>query len=291
MRRGAAGCGHRLAIRNGRSGPGQRVARVEPGHDVQEERGVRDIARHRAVHREVVEAAVGRASWHAARRRAQAHHRAEGARRAQAAAEVRAVCEPDLPGGERHRRAAGGARAGERGVPRVAGDAEHLVEGLPAGAELGRVRLREHDAARGLDPEHGDVRLVRHMVGIDGRAVCGAHALDGIQVLDRDRQAGQQAALAGRALHQLAGPLARALRRKRRQRIDPAVNRLYTRQRGVYGVERRDVAGLEPCDGFAGGQSAEIVGHGIGIRSSGGGTLPIVKWRVAVRMAISRAGR
>ena len=183
------------------------------------------------------------------------------------------MSEPDLPGGERPRRPAGRARAGERGVPRVAGGAEHLVEGLPAGAELGRVRLGEHDAARGFDPQHGDIGFVGYMVGIDRRAVCGAHARHGIQVLDRHRQPGQQAALGGRALHQPAGPLARAFRHKRRQRIDPAVNRLYTRHRGVDGVERRDVAGLESCNGFAGRQSAEIVGHDIGIRFFGGRNL------------------
>ena len=46
--------------------------------------------------------------------------------------------------------AAGAAAAGERGVPRIPGGAEHGVERVAAGAELRRVGLADHDGARRL---------------------------------------------------------------------------------------------------------------------------------------------
>ena len=68
------------------------------------------------------------------------------------AAMVGAMRQPNLAGCQGYSRAAGGAAAGQRGVPGIAGLAEHLVEGGAACREFRRVRLGEDEAAIGLQP-------------------------------------------------------------------------------------------------------------------------------------------
>jgi hypothetical protein len=73
----------------------------------------------------------------------------------------------------------------------VARGAEHLVESLRAGAELGRVGLADQDRARRLQALGHDVVLGRHVVLVDERAPGGAHALRRDDVLDGDGQAAE----------------------------------------------------------------------------------------------------
>src|SRR5206468_7942046 len=72
------------------------------------------------------------------------------------------VCSSDLdePGRAAACRAAGAARR----IPRVARAAEHLVEGVPTGGELGAVRLPEDHGARVPQPADDQGKI--------GRASC-----------------------------------------------------------------------------------------------------------------------
>ena len=194
---GSDGLGQAVAEGDCRRVEGQRVVRAEARHRVEEQRQVGDAARHRPLHRELAPEIVDGAARHAARRRPQADNRAVAARAAQRAAMVGALRQPDLAGRHRHRAAAGRAARGQRGVPGIARPAEDLVEGAAAGAEFGRVRLAHHDAALALDALDQRVRFRRHVIGEQRRAVGGADARDIGEVLDRYRQAGEPACLAG----------------------------------------------------------------------------------------------
>ena len=79
-----------------------------------------------------------------------------------------------------------------RRVVRVAGRAEHPVERLRAGAELGRVGLADDDRSR--PPQAFDEQAVgvRDVLGEDRRAIRGAHPGRVLEVLDRERQAVQR---------------------------------------------------------------------------------------------------
>ena len=128
---------------------------------------------------------------------------------------VRAVRQPDLSGGQRHRRAARRSAAGERRVPGVERLAEDFVVGVAAGAEFRCVRLGEHDAATRLDPVDQRMRGFWNMVGMDRRAIGGPDPLDIHEVLDRDRQSSEpaarvaagQTALFGKPPRVITGPL------------------------------------------------------------------------------------
>ena len=215
----------------------ERVLRMRPGHRVEHQRGVRDVARHRALDRERVERLLGRPARNPPRRRPEADHRAERRRRAQAAAQVGAGREPRLRGRERDRRAARGAAARAARVPRVSGRAEHLVEGLRAGPELGRVRLGEHDGAALLEPLDQDVGALGHVVGVDRRPVGGADAGDVGQVLHGNWQS-RQCQLAIRRL----GMRQRPLRADGGKRVQRAVHRLDPAERRLHQLARRDAS-------------------------------------------------
>ena len=102
-------------------------------------------------------------------------------------------------GRDRDRRSARRARRAERRIPGIAGDAEHLVDGVGAGREFRRVGLAEHDGAGGLEAAHHFGVFGRHMVLEQRRAVGGANAGGRRHVLDADRQAVQRPELARRA--------------------------------------------------------------------------------------------
>src|SRR6185312_14153137 len=79
-------------------------------------------------------------------------------------------------GGEGRRRTTRGPTDGDRKVVRVAGDAEDLVEGVPAGAELRHVRLADGDRSRRLEPFDDQVVGVRDEIGPQSGAEGGADA-------------------------------------------------------------------------------------------------------------------
>ena len=219
------------------------------------------VARHGAIHHQPFEGEVLRAVGDAAWARPHAEDAAEARGDAQTAAEVRAGGEPDLARGECHRRAAGGAPAGLIDVPRVSGLAEDLVEGVGAGAELGRVGLGDHDGASGLQRLDQDVRARRHMVGIDRRAPGRAHALDLHQVLDRDGQAAEPAARAVRVRRLRHDPLgmgARPLDAERRQGVEMPVGGCNPLGAGLHHLQRRDLSAPQQVHGLGRAETPEI---------------------------------
>src|SRR5262249_26111694 len=146
------------------------------------------------------------------------------------------------------RRAARGAGSRPRQVPRIECRAEHLVERIGAGTELRCVRLRVDDAAVRLQPLHQDVRAGRYVIGIDRRALGGAHAFDRNQVLDGHRQTGERAALGNRQSHQPIRVRPRPRETQGRQRVDMAIDRRDPRLERVEQVMRRDFAPLQEVD-------------------------------------------
>ena len=156
--------------------------------------------------------------------------------------------EPGRTGGERDGRAARGAGGGSRRVPWIARRAEHFVEGVGAGAELRRVRLGVDHAAIVFEMLDQDIRLRRDIILVDRRALRGQHASDIGQVLDRDRQPGEQAALGGRLLHQGLGVGAGAIEAQRRQRVDLAVDLGDALFQHVEQIERGDFARSQFAD-------------------------------------------
>ena len=97
-----------------------------------------------------------------------------------------------------------------------------------------------------------DIGARRDVVLVDRRALRGQHALDIGQVLDRDRHAGEQAALAGGLFHQRPGVGAGAIEAQRRQRVDLAVDLGDPLFQHIEQIERRDLAGIELVDDGAG---------------------------------------
>ncbi len=127
-------------------------------------------------------------------------------------------------------------------IPGVARRAEHLVEGIGAGAEFRRVRLGVNHAAIAFDTLDHKIGTRRDMIPEDRRAMRGEHAGDIGQVLDRYRQAGEQAAIADGLLHQRPGAGSGPLEAQRRQGIHLAVDLGDALLQHVQQVERRDVA-------------------------------------------------
>ena len=218
-----SGRGDRLCERHRGCIEGQRIARAQSGHRIEEQRKVGNVACHRSLHRQRRPQIVRRAARHPARRRPQPDDRTIGRRPAQRSAVIGAVRQPHLAGGQCDRAAAGGSAAGQRRVPRIAGAAEHLVERAAAGAEFRRVRLGDHDAALAFDALHHRMRRRGHVIAEDRRTIRRAHARDVGQVLDRHRQTGEPAGLvcglATGPVHQSLCMIARAIETQCRQRI------------------------------------------------------------------------
>ena len=174
---------------------GDRVLAIRPDERVEQERRVGDVATHRPVHAQGVEAGLTRPEADDARRRPHPDHGTERGRRPQRPTQVRTRREPDLAGGERHGRTARRSTGVEPRVPRVEGLAEDLVEGVGTRPELGRVGLAQDDPAVGLEALDHDVGSLRDVVGVDRRAVGRPDTGHVGQVLDA-RPAGQPAARA-----------------------------------------------------------------------------------------------
>ena len=100
-----------------------------------------------------------------------------------------------MPRGERHRGAAARAAARLGRVIGVERPAEDLVERLRAGAELGRIGLADRDGAGRLDALDDQPVVLRHVVLVDRRAPRGAETARRHEVLVRDGQAEQRAAV------------------------------------------------------------------------------------------------
>ncbi len=178
---------------------------------------------------------------------------------------VGALRQPDLACREGCRTAAGRAATGQRRVPGIGRAAEHLVEGRAAGAELGRVRLGDDDAALALDALDDGMRSFRDIILEDARAIRGAHACHIGQVLDGDGDAAEPAGLAvgvaSLAAHEALGMLAGAIETQGRERIERGLAGGDPLRRGLHQVERGDLLPRETGCHFAGGHAHQLVGH------------------------------
>ncbi len=110
------------------------------------------------------------------------------------------------------------------------------------------------------------MRLRRHVVGEQWRAIGGAHAGDIGEVLDRDRQAREPArfalGFAGLADHDASGMSAGAVETKRGQRVHRRLDLGDTFGRSFDEVERRDLALLQERHRLDRRQLPQIVVHG-----------------------------
>ena len=130
----------------------RRRARIRAGHRAEEQRAVGNGARHRTEHRERVPGVRRGPRRHAPGRGTEADDIAVVAGIAQACREVGSVGERQHAASDGHGRATRGAAAGLVEVVGIARCAEHLVEGLAAGAELRRIGLADRDRAFGSEP-------------------------------------------------------------------------------------------------------------------------------------------
>ena len=128
--------------------------RLAVAGDVEEQRGVGDVAGDRAVDRQAVPGLVQRRHRDAVALRLEAEQAAAAGGDADRAAAVGAERAADQAGGDRGRRAA--ARAARRAVevPRVAGRAERRRLGERRDLELGDVGLADDHRAGGAQPPH-----------------------------------------------------------------------------------------------------------------------------------------
>ena len=167
-----------------RQAPAGRLQPGGAGQDVERQLEVVDGAGHRPHDAEigVGERARGRRQMAALRddaeRRLVPAHAAPVGRHADGAADVAAQLERREAGGDRRRGAARRPAGGARGVPRVVGDAEDRIVGLPVAGQRGRVGLAEDHRAGVAQAAH---RLGVALGYVVPRleAACGAHA-DGL---------------------------------------------------------------------------------------------------------------
>ena len=200
----------------------------------------------------------------AARGGAKADDVAEAGGVAQRAAEVGAVGDGDHARGQGDGRAAAAAPATAGEVVGVARRAEDGVEGVRAGAELGDVALAQDDRAGGAQPLDDEVVLIRHVVGVDGRAEGRADARRRDEVLDHDGQPVQRARRPARGEGGVGGIGVGqgALGEERADRVDARID-----PRDLVEVRLDDLAGGElpaadQAGEVAGGAEVEWVGDG-----------------------------
>jgi hypothetical protein len=125
-----------------------------------------------------------------------------------------------------------------------AGCPEHRVEGLRAGAELGRVGLADDDGPGGAQALDEQAVAVGHVVAVDGRAERGAQTGGERQVLHRQRQPVQRP---GRVAARQRGigarsPRERALAVERADRVQGRILRLDAGEVHLHQLDRRQLA-------------------------------------------------
>ncbi len=199
-----------------------RVAELVAGEHVEHRRRVRDRARDRAARREPVDVAEG-GGGDAAARGLQAEEPAAGGRDPDRAAAVRALGGRREPRRDRRGRAAARAARRPRRVPGVAADPVQLRVRQRDQAELGRVRLADHDEAGAAQP--GDAGAVgrRDPAGEGAARERRPDAGDLVEVLDRQRHAGEGAGVGLARLRQrLLGADGHERVQLRVVRLDPA---------------------------------------------------------------------
>src|SRR5256885_8503467 len=98
-----------------------------------------------------------------------------------------------------------GAGGGSRSIPGIARRAESLVEGVGAGAEFRRVGFGVDPPAIAFEMLDQKVGTGRDVILVDGRALRGQDSRNIGEVLDRNRHAREQPALACRFFHQRLG--------------------------------------------------------------------------------------
>ncbi len=232
-----------------RLGPRGRRARIGTRDRGRHQRGVAHRPRHRPEGRERVPGVDRGPVGHAPRRRTETDDVAETPRVAQARREVRSVRDRRHAACDRDARAAARPAAGPREVVGIPGRAEHRVEGLRAGTELRRVRLADHDRARGLHAGHDETVLRRDVVPIDGRAHGRAHPRRRHEVFHDRRQAeeGASSVAAGEPRVGLSRCGARAFGIEGHDRVDRRIHAADLSEVGVHHFGDREVAGLDPA--------------------------------------------
>ena len=220
----------------------QRRTEIRPGHRGEQQRQVSHRARHRpddaARVPDVVDAAVG----HQPRRRTQADDVVERGGVPDAPAQIGSIGDRQHPGSQRGTGAAAASACRPVQRPGVPRRAEDIVEGVRAGAELGRVGLAHDDRAGRAEPFHDQAVGDGNVVGERAGAVGGADAGRVVEILDRDGQTVQRPErLAARdPAVRLVGVVQRALLPQADNRVDPRVDRVDPLQ-----VRRHHLAGRD----------------------------------------------
>ena len=210
------------------------------------------------------------------------NHAAKAGRVAQTAAHVRALRHPGLARGQRRRGTPRGPRHRTAQVPRVTGAPEDLVEGAGPGAEFRRVRLGVDHPAPHLDPLDDEAGGLRHMIGIDRRALGRAHPGDVLQVLDRHRKAAEDAALRHRPRGDPGRMRPRPVEAEGGQRVDRPVHRRHPRLQRVQHLREGDFTRVQPGQHLAGGHADQVVSnfrwHGWNLSVQVGAVLFRLSW-------------
>ena len=189
-----------------------RVRRIGPLHRVIGEREVFGRSRERTADIEARREQPHAGAAQAADGRPEAEDAAERRRHPDRAVGVGAERERDQARGDRRRRAARRSARDPRRIVRIAGRAIMRVLGREAERVLIHVEGADEDCAgRGQPPHERRILGRRRPVAVDVRAGDGGQASDVVEVLDRERDAGQRAGVAPGA----DGGVDRRRRRKR----------------------------------------------------------------------------
>ena len=253
---------HRLEL-GGVERPRHGIAAAAPCHRREQQRGVGHRAGHGALALIEGEGEVAPLRGHDAGTRPVRHDAVEAGGQSEAAARVGALAERHHAGGQRHAGAARGAAACQREVERVARGPEQRVARVAAGAELGRVRLAEHDAPRPADGRHHQRVPIGHVIPEEQRAIGRPHALRLVEVLDADGQPMERRQ--GVAAHDggLGGPRlgARAVVARRDHRVDVRVPALDAADAGLDQLDGGQAPGADQPARLDGGEITGL-GHG-----------------------------
>ena len=262
----------RGVIGNGPVGA-RRVLRIVAGDGLQQDRDVGHGPGHRADMVEGEGVGIHAAPAHQAVGRLQPGNPAQRRRQPDGAAGVRTECRRGEPCGHCSAGAAGRAAGEVPGVPRVARRRPRQVERGAAMRELVRRELAQQYPAALVQLGNGRGVFQRHRFGADAGLAGGANARGGEDVLQRERNAVQLAAIvAGRDLR-LRCPrlLQRALRRDQEVGVQLRIQRARPVQQGPGQVDGRELATLDHGRRLRHGQrvelrrsGAQVVGHAAG---------------------------